>query len=271
VAAFVVTGFVLAAVYAVSRLRHGDRAYDRLALAVSVTIGSVAALLQLLVGDWAGRAVARDQPVKLAALEGLGHTVAGAPVHVLGWYTGDEVVGGIELPRMLSLLAFHDPRALVTGLDAVPADQVPPVNVVRVSFQAMVGLGTLLAVLGVFSLIIVVRHRRLPASRWWTRAVVVAGPASVVALLAGWVVTEVGRQPWIVYGVMRTPQAVTAAPGIPVGYAVLGTVYVGVGVAVVWVLRRLAATPLPEETGDDPPRDRSVVPSHPGARGGGAA
>jgi cytochrome bd ubiquinol oxidase subunit I len=270
VAAFVVTGFVLAAVYAVSRLRHGDRAYDRLALAVSVTIGSVAALLQLLVGDWAGRAVARDQPVKLAALEGLGHTAAGAPVHVLGWYTGHEVVGGIELPRMLSLLAAHDPRAVVVGLDAVPADQVPPVNVVRVSFQAMVGLGTLLAVLGVFTLVVLVRHRRLPASRWWARAVVAAGPASVVALLCGWVVTEVGRQPWTVYGVMRTPQAVTAATGIPVGYAVLAAVYVGVGVAVVWVLRRLAAMPLPA-SGDGGPRGESVLPAGSGAREGGPA
>ncbi|WP_211189458.1 cytochrome ubiquinol oxidase subunit I [Actinomycetospora sp. TBRC 11914] len=271
VAAFVVTGFVLAAVYAVSRLRHGDRAHDRLALAVSVTIASVAAPLQVLVGDWAGRAVARYQPVKLAALEGLGQSTAGAPVHVLGWYTGDRVVGGIALPRLLSLLAFHDPSALVIGLDAVPADQVPPVNVVRVSFQAMVGLGTLLAVLGAFSLVVVVRHRRLPTSRWWTRAVVVAGPASVVALLCGWVVTEVGRQPWTVYEVMRTPQAVTAAPGIPVGYAVLGAVYAGVGVAVVWVLRRLAAMPLPEEVRDEPPPGAPLTSSSAGARGGGPA
>ncbi len=271
VAAFVVTGFVLAAVYAVIRLRHGETAYTRLALAVSLTVASVAAPLQVLVGDWAGRAVARYQPVKLAALEGLGHTAAGAPIHVLGWYTDGEVVGGIEIPRMLSLLAVHDPRAVVIGLDAFPPDQIPPVNVVRVSFQAMVGLGTLLAVLGVVSLVVLVRHRRLPASRWWTRAVVVAGPASVVALLCGWVVTEVGRQPWIVYGVMRTPQAVTAAAGIPVGYAVLGTVYAGVALAVVWVLRRLAAVPLEEESGGDRAGGEPPVPSRSGTRGGDPA
>jgi cytochrome bd ubiquinol oxidase subunit I len=271
VAAFLVTGFVVGAVYAAARLRGHDTAYDRLALAVSVTVASVAAPVQVLVGDWAGRAVARYQPVKLAALEGLGHTVAGAPVHVLGWYRDGEVVDGIELPRTLSLLATHDPGAVVIGLDAVPPDQVPPVNVVRVAFQAMVGLGTLLAVLGVLSLVVLARHRRLPTSRWWARAVVVAGPASVVALLCGWVVTEVGRQPWTVYGVMRTPQAVTAAPGIPVGYAVLGAVYLGVAVAVVWVLRRLAAVPLDEDPGDDDVRGGPAEPVPTGTRGGGAA
>ena len=271
VAAFVVTGFVVAAVYAVARLRGRDTAYQRLALAVSVTVGSVAAAVQVLVGDWAGRAVAQYQPVKLAALEGLGHTVAGAPVHVLGWYRDGVVVGGIELPRMLSLLAAHDPGAVVIGLDAVPPDQVPPVNVVRVAFQAMVGLGTVLAVLGVVSLVVLARHRRLPASRWWSRAVVVAGPASVVALLSGWVVTEVGRQPWTVVGVMRTPQAVTAAPGIPVGYAVLGAVYVGVAVAVVWVLRRLAAIPLDEDPGVDDVRGGPAEPVPSGMRARGTS
>jgi cytochrome bd ubiquinol oxidase subunit I len=272
VAAFLVTGFVLAGVYAVPRLRGRDTAHDRLALAVSLTVAAVAAPLQVLVGDWAGRAVARYQPVKLAALEGLGHTTAGAPVHVLGWYTHGEVVDGIELPRMLSLLALHDPGAVVVGLDAVPPDQVPPVNVVRLAFQVMVGLGTLLAVLGVVSLVVLGRRRRLPTSRWWTWAVVLAAPASVVALLCGWVVTEVGRQPWTVYGVMRTPAAVTAAPGIPVGYALLGAVYTGVAVAVVWVLRRLAAVPMDEE----PDADRGRTgPSRPpvssGTSGGGAS
>jgi cytochrome d ubiquinol oxidase subunit I len=228
----------------------------------------VAAPVQVLVGDWAARAVARYQPVKLAALEGLGQTVAGAPVHVLGWYRHGEVVDGIELPRMLSLLAVHDPDAVVTGLDAVPPDQVPPVNVVRLAFQVMVGLGSLLAALGVLSLVVLVRRRRLPASRWWTRAVVAAGPASVVALLCGWVVTEVGRQPWTVYGVMRTSRAVTVAPGIPVGYAVLGAVYVAVGVAVVWVLRRLAAVPRDEDPGDDDVRGGPAEPAPSGTRGG---
>jgi cytochrome d ubiquinol oxidase subunit I len=120
------------------------------------------------------------------------------------------------------------------------------VNVVRVAFQTMVGIGTLLALLGVVFLWVRVRRRRLPESRWFYLGVALAGPASFVALVAGWVTTEVGRQPWVVYGVMRTEQAVTSAGGIPVGYAALAIIYAAVAVGVVWILRRLARAPSPE-------------------------
>jgi cytochrome d ubiquinol oxidase subunit I len=141
-------------------------------------------------------------------------------------------------------LAFHNPDAEVRGLDSVAAAQRPPVNVVRVAFQTMVGIGTLLVALALAFLWVRSRHRRLPRSPWFYRAVALAGPASVVALIAGWVVTEVGRQPWVVYHVMATKQAVTGAGGIPVAYATLALVYLGVAAGVVWVLRRLAASPL---------------------------
>jgi cytochrome d ubiquinol oxidase subunit I len=114
----------------------------------------------------------------------------------------------------------------------------------------MVGIGLLLALLAVCYLWVLFRHRRQPRSRWFYRAVVLAGPAAVVALIAGWVTTEVGRQPWVVYGVMRTEDAVTGASGIPVGYAVLALVYLGTAVAVWWILRRLAAKPFPEHPVD---------------------
>ena len=130
------------------------------------------------------------------------------------------------------------------GLDSVPVDDRPPVNVVRFSFQTMVGIGTALALLGVFFVAAWFRLRRLPASRWFYRALVAAGPLSVVALIAGWITTEVGRQPWIVYRVMRTSEAVTGASGIPVGYATLALVYAGLAVAVAWLLRRLARAPM---------------------------
>jgi cytochrome bd ubiquinol oxidase subunit I len=203
--------------------------------------------VQVLVGDWAGRAVAEQQPVKLAALEGLPRTERRAPVHVLGWYTDGHVVGGVQLPDVLSFLAFHDPTARVEGLDAVPPADRPPVNVVRYAFQTMVGIGTLLALLGVVYLAVRVRLRRLPESRWFYRALAAAGPLSVVALVCGWIVTEVGRQPWIVYRVMRTSQAVTGAGGVPVGLGTLIVVYAALAVAVWWILRRLARAPMPEE------------------------
>ena len=243
-AGYMVTGFLLAGAYAVGRLRGRWGRYERTALAIPLTIAALAAPVQILVGDWAARAVATAQPVKLAALEGLGTTTAGAPVHLLGWYTRGEVHYGIAIPRLLSLLASHNPSAVVPGLDSVPADSVPPVNVVRIAFQLMVGAGSLLAALGVVFLIYQARRHRLPETRWFYRALVAAGPLAVLALLAGWTTTEVGRQPWVVYGVMRTAEAVTGAGGIPVGYAVLALVYIGVVAAVIWILRRLASTPL---------------------------
>ena len=244
VAGYMVTGFVVAAAYAVARLRGRWTRYERTAFAIPLAVAALASPVQFLVGDWAGRAVADSQPIKLAAFEGLGHTTKGAPLHILGWYGDGEVRHAIRIPKLLSLLAYHDPNATVRGLDTVPAGERPPVNVVRVAFQVMVGIGTLLALLGAVYLWVRARRKRLPESRWFYRAVVAAGPLSVVALVAGWVVTEVGRQPWVVYRVMRTSEAITHAGGIPVGYAALALVYLGLAVAVAWILLRLSRRPL---------------------------
>jgi cytochrome d ubiquinol oxidase subunit I len=248
-AGYIVAGFLTASVYAWAILRGRNTRYNRTALVIPLAVAALASPAQVVVGDWAARDVAESQPVKLAALEGVGHTEKGAPEHLLGWYDGSEVKYGIRIPRLLSLLAYHDPNATVRGLDTVPANERPPVNVVRFSFQTMVGIGSFLALLGVVYAVIWYRLRRLPRSRWFYRAVVAAGPLSLVALIAGWVTTEVGRQPWIVYRVMRTEDAVTGASGIPVGYATLWVVYAGLAVAVGWLLRRLARVPLEESLG----------------------
>src|SRR5919109_5547765 len=243
-AAYIVAGFLVAAVYAWGYLRGRWGRYERTALTVALSAAAIAAPLQVVIGDWAAREVADGQPVKLAAMEGLGPTTKGASEHLLGWYDGEKVVYGIEIPRLLSLLAFHDPDATVTGLESVPSDERPPVNVVRFAFQTMVGIGTMLALLGVVYLYVRFRRRRLPRSTWFYRALVLAGPLSVVALISGWVTTEVGRQPWVVYRVMRTSQAVTGADGIPIGYGTLVLVYLALALAVAWILRRLARAPL---------------------------
>ena len=255
-AAYIVTGFVLASAYAIGRLRGRWRRYERTALAVSLAAAALASVAQVFVGDWNGREVAAVQPTKLAAFEGLGHTTTGAPVHILGWYSDGRVEYGIPVPRLLSLLAFHSTHATVEGLDAVAPAERPPVNVVRLAFQTMVGIGTLLALLSLVFLFVRARRGRLPESSWFYRALVAAGPLSVVALIAGWVVTEAGRQPWVVYRVMRTSQAVTGAGGIPVGYGTLAAVYLALAVGVAWVLRRLYQAPLdsaPLDGGASPP------------------
>lgn len=246
-AAYIVVGFLLAGAYAWGRLRGRWGRYERTALAIPLTVAALAAPAQLLVGDWAAREVANHQPVKLAAFEGLQETTRGASEHLLGWYESDtgEIKGGISIPYLLSLLAYHDPDATVRGLDSVPADDRPDgINVIRFAFQTMVGIGTLLAAVGALVLWVRWRRRRLPESRWFYRVLVPCGPLAVVALICGWVVTEVGRQPWVVYGFMRTEEAVTGADGIPVGFALLALVYVGLLVAVWWILRRLSRSPL---------------------------
>jgi cytochrome d ubiquinol oxidase subunit I len=249
VAGYIVAGFLTASVYAWGWLKGRRGRYERVALVVPLTVAALAAPVQIVVGDWAARSVAREQPTKLAAFEGLYQTEEGAPVHLGGWYDGDEIRYGVPLPRLLSLLAFHDPAARVEGLAEVPAEERPPVNVVRIAFQTMVGIGFLLAGIAAVYLFVFLRRRRLPESTWFYRAVVAAGPLSVVALIAGWVTTEVGRQPWVVYGNMRTEEAVTGASGIPLGYASLVLVYAGLLAAVVWILRRLARAPVDIQPG----------------------
>jgi cytochrome d ubiquinol oxidase subunit I len=243
-AGFIVTGFLVAGAYAVGRLRGRWGRYERIALTIPLTVAALAAPVQVLVGDWAAREVAKTQPTKLAALEGLGHTERGAPLHLLGWYRDGEVKFGIPIAKGLSTLAFHDPNAEVQGLDAVPSSDRPPVNVVRIAFQLMVSIGTFLAALSAWYLFARTRRRRVPSGVWFYRLLVLAAPASVIALIGGWVTTEVGRQPWVVYHVMRTEDAVTAAGGIPVGYATLAAFYGALIVAVAWILRRLARAPM---------------------------
>lgn len=245
-AAVIVAGCLVAMPYAWALLRGRRDRYHRIGLALPLTIAVIATPLQIGVGDWAARTVADTQPPKFAAIEGLYETTDGAGLTIGGWYTeGEGVRGGLEIPKLASLLAFHDPDATVRGLEEVPPEHRPPVNVVRIAFQLMVAVGFGLLALGVWMLVAWRRHRGLPRSRAFLRAAVAAGPASVVALEAGWVVTEVGRQPWIVWEVMLTADAVTDAPGIRWGYFLLLAVYGAMAIATVTVLRRLARIPLP--------------------------
>lgn len=247
-AAYIVVGFLIAGIYAFAWLKGRRGAYFRTAMVVPLAVACLAAPAQLLIGDWAARTVANDQPIKLASFEGLAKTTKGAPETILGWYEPDGTIKyGIEIPKLLSLLAYHDPNATVQGLDTVPVDDQPPINVVRIAFQTMVGIGTGLAALAAWFLFIWFRRRRLPQTKWFYRAVVLAGPGAVIALIAGWVTTEVGRQPWVVYGVMRTEQAVTGADGFVFGFAALLAVYAVLVVTVFWALRRIARQPLPPE------------------------
>lgn len=243
-AAFMVAGFGTASVYAWSMLRGRRDRYHQLGFLIPFVVAAAITPVQIVVGDWAARFLAEYQPVKLAAIEGLYETQRGAPLSIGGIIVDDELRYAIEIPRGLSLLGKHDPNAEILGLNDVPEDERPPVAPVRYAFQVMVAIGTGLLLLGLWFAWSYRKHRQVPQSRGFLLAALAAGPAAAVALEAGWIVTEVGRQPWIVWGIMRVDEAVTAAPNIRYGYWALIAVYVALTWASIFVLRRLARKPL---------------------------
>jgi cytochrome d ubiquinol oxidase subunit I len=246
VAAFMVTGFVMAAVYAVGLLKGRKDAYHRLGFLVPFTAAALLTPVQIGVGDYAAHFVADYQPTKLAAMEGVYQTGTGVPLHLGGIAVDGKLRYAIEIPDGLSLLAHWNPHARIVGLDQVPVEDYPPVNVVHLSFQLMVVCG--MALLAVAAWYAYLRRRKRELNTWFLRAAVLCGPAAVVALEAGWTTTETGRQPWTVYGVLRTHDAVNTAPGLRVGLVVILLVYTGLTIATVYVLRRLARdTRAPQE------------------------
>ena len=244
-AAFIVAGFLVASVYAVALLRGRRDRYHRLGFLLAFPVAAAVVPALVAVGDWAAHFVATNQPVKLAAMEGVFQTARGVPLHVGGVEVDGELRYAVEIPYGLSLLAHWDPDAEVAGLERVPPADRPPVTVVHLAFQLMVGAGLALLGLGAWFALAWWRRRDLPRSRWFLRAAALSGAAAVLALEAGWVTTEVGRQPWIVWGVLRTSEAVSSAPGLRYGLYLLLVVYGLLTAATVYVLRRLAAVPVP--------------------------
>jgi cytochrome d ubiquinol oxidase subunit I len=239
-AAYAAVGFAVAAIHAGALLRRpGDR-FHRAALAIALLVGGPAAVLEPLSGDLVSEMVAAHQPVKLAAMEGQFKTEAGAPLRIGGLPDSAAGVtrGAIEIPFGLSLLAYHDPHAVVRGLDAVPPSDRPNVVLVHLAFQLMVGCGTLLAALAVAAGVTAWRRRGVPDRRWLLRCLVAAAPLGLIAIESGWSVTELGRQPWIIQGVMRTADAVTPMPGLTAPFATITAVYLALGAIVVYLLRR---------------------------------
>ncbi|HEX6535460.1 MAG TPA: cytochrome ubiquinol oxidase subunit I [Gemmatimonadaceae bacterium] len=238
IAAYAATGFVVAGIHAFLLLRDPGNAFHRRALAVALLVGAPAAIVQPISGDISARYVARWQPAKLAAMEGQFRTERGAPLRLGGIpdVNARETRHAIEIPYGLSLLAFHDPRAEVRGLDAVPRENWPPVAIVHVAFQVMVALGTYMALVSLWAAVTALRKRRVAANRALLAAIAIAGPMGFIAIEAGWTVTEVGRQPWIIYGVLRTADAVTPMPGLVVPFITFTLLYCFLGVIVVWLL-----------------------------------
>jgi cytochrome bd ubiquinol oxidase subunit I len=238
---YVATGFAVAGIHAFFLLRDPASAFHRAAFRIALGVGAAAALLQPVSGDFSARQVAETQPVKLAALEGQFETVRGAPLRIGGIPDVErmETRWAIEIPRALSLLAFHDPDAEVKGLLAFPREVWPNPLLVHLSFQVMIALGTLLATVAAIWLVLRVRRRAEPA--WYLRAVVFAAPAGFLALEAGWLVTEWGRQPYAAWGVLRTADSVTPVANLALPLAGFTLLYVFLGVMTAVLLWRQIA------------------------------
>jgi cytochrome d ubiquinol oxidase subunit I len=249
-AAFAATGFAVAGIHAFLLLFDPVNAFHRRALSVALLVGAPAALLQPLSGDISARQVASRQPVKLAAMEAHFETMPGAPLTVGGWpdMEAGTVRYAIKIPYGLSLLAFHDPKAIVKGLNDFPREDWPNVPIVHLAFQVMVALGTYLALVSLWVAWTALRGREPAANRRLLQAIALAAPMGFIAIEAGWTVTEVGRQPWVIHGVLRTADAVTPMPGLIVPFLLFTLLYCFLGVIVVWLLyRQIIRSPTPAE------------------------
>lgn len=245
-AAFTATGFIVAGIHAWFLLGDPSNGFHQRAIGIAFVVGSVGALLQPLSGDLLTRVVEKHHPIKLSAFEAHFHTTAGAAFQ-LGGIPNEEsetVEYGIEIPFGLSLLLHGDPNSTVQGLDAFPRDEWPPVAVVHIAFQIMVGLGMLLVGIAVWGWWLRWKSIQFWESRRFLWVLVFAMPLGMMAIEAGWVVTEVGRQPWIIKGIMRTTEAVTPMPGLLFPLILFTSVYLLLAVIVVWLLiRHIEASP----------------------------
>jgi len=243
-AAFVATGFAVAGLHAILLLNDRKNVFHRKALQIALTVGAVAAILQPISGDYSAKDVAERQPAKLAAMESHFKTEKSADL-IIGGIPDEEnekVNYAIRIPGMLSFLAHGDFSAEVTGLDRIPEEEHPPVLVTHIAFQLMVAAGFAMMVVGLFYLYFYWRNRAMIFRRWFLWLVGVCTPLGFLAVEAGWTVTEVGRQPWIIYGIMKTEDAVSPMPGLQYTLYLIAALYLLLTALVSWLMYRQIIT-----------------------------
>ncbi|MCS6873095.1 MAG: cytochrome ubiquinol oxidase subunit I [Pyrinomonadaceae bacterium] len=249
-AAYAATGFLVAGIHAYMLLRNKNNIFHRKALGIALAVGGTTSLLMPISGDLSAKAVAKHQPIKLAAMEAQFTTVKSAPLRIGGIVDEEkeEIRYSIEIPYLLSFLAYGDPNAEVKGLNEFSKENRPPVGIVRYSFQIMVLLGIAMMLTSIWAGILFWKNWKLPDNRWFLRTLVILAPAGIIAIEAGWIVTEVGRQPWIIYGVMKTAEAVTPMPHLVVPFLLFCILYVFLLMVVLWLIyKEVSNSPNTEE------------------------
>lgn len=244
IAAFVATGFAVAGLHALLLLKDPKNRFHRKALKIALAVGAIAAIIQPISGDRSAKDVAERQPAKLAALESLFETTKSADLLIGGIPDVEEREAhyALRIPGMLSFLAHGDVDAEVTGLDQFPEEEWPPVMITHIAFQIMVAAGILMAAVGLLYLFLYWKKRPKLYSRWFLWLVGICTPLGFIAVEAGWTVTEVGRQPWIIYGIMKTEDAVTSMPGIQYSLYIITAIYLLLTYLVTWLMYRQIIT-----------------------------
>jgi cytochrome d ubiquinol oxidase subunit I len=239
-ASYVSVGFAVAGIHAFMLLKNGNHPFHRRAFSIALAIGAITIAMQWVSGDRSAKHVAAYQPVKLAAMEGQWETESGAPLRILGWPDAktETTPYAIEIPHVLSFMAYNDFNAKVEGLKAVPVDERPPVWPVHVSFQIMVGIASFMLFVVLLGAFLKLRKKHLGETRWYLILTVLCAPLGFVAVEAGWVVTEVGRQPWVIHKLMRTADAVTPMPNLIVPFTIFTLLYFFLAIIVVYLLKR---------------------------------
>ncbi len=252
-ASYVACGFGVAALYAFSMLRGKRDAYRRYGLLLGLAVAVIATPLQIVSGDFNARYLSMKQPAKLAAMEGVFNTSTNVPLHIGGFPIYNTQTGkgtyyySIDIPDGLSLLVGYNPNTKVTGLNAFPPQNRPNPLPIHLSFDGMVGSGFfILGIAGLFWLLYFLRKRRIPEYRLMLLGVLLAGPLSFLSVELGWIVTEEGRQPWVIYGLLRTSQAVTTAPFLNYSFLAFSVIYIVLAVTMITLLVRQGRKPLPK-------------------------
>jgi cytochrome d ubiquinol oxidase subunit I len=246
VAAYLVGGFMVASVYAVGMLKGRRDRYHRLGFLIPFTVAAIACPIQMLVGDTVARWVYENEPTKFAAIELVPETSSDVPETLFGRLDEDgDVTGGIPIPGFASILSdpLDGTSTVIQGLDSFPEDERPTVsevNTVHLAWDVMIGIATLLTLLAAWFGFTWWRRRDIPKTRWFLRAAALAGVAAVVAMEAGWVVTEVGRQPWIVRGHFKVEDAATTHTGVWLTFVVITVLYIGVAITTALILRSMS-------------------------------
>jgi cytochrome d ubiquinol oxidase subunit I len=266
-AAYMTAGFLIGGVFAVAQLRGNWGRYQRLAFAIPFTVAAIVAPLQMMIGDTVARTVFQEMPTKFAAIEIVWTTGSDEPEIILGRLNQDTGVieGGLPIPGLASWLSGFSTSTVITGLSTVPRPDQPPANIVHWAWDGMVFGGTGLALLATWFILYWIFRRRLPGTKWFYRCAAVAGLLSVFCVECGWVVTEVGRQPWIIYNIMLTADAVTRAGIVRPFFGVIVVIYVIIALATVATLRVMSQR---WAAGDTSVRSGPYAPVDPVLNGG---